>query len=179
MSDDIKRRDVTTPIGRLSFPHVFRPELALEEGKQPQFACGLIFDEGVDLSVLEKMIEDCIKEQWGNKRPAGLKLPIRNGAEKPHIAGLGEGTRFITARSLRKPPVVDANKVGITDEAVIYGGAYGKINLTPYAFDKGLSKGVALALNAVQFIRDGEPFGSVVDVDSAFGDETEAAGGWG
>jgi hypothetical protein len=179
MSNETKRRDCTTQVGKFSFPHVFRPEIPLEEGKQPQFACGLIFDASADLSELEKMIEECILDKWGKKRPTGLKLPIRDGAEKPHIAGLGAGTRFITARSLRKPPVVDANKIGITDEEKIYGGAYGRLNVVPFAFDKGLSKGVALALSAVQFIRDGEPFGRVVDVDTAFADEPDSSNsGW-
>ncbi len=171
------RKTYTTPTGRLSFPAVFHPEPAMEEGKEPQYCATLIVPKDEDLTPLRMMIEQVIKDKWGSKPPAGLKRPIRDGAEKPDTAGLGEGTLFFSARSKRKPPVVDAHKVGITDEARVYGGCYARLNVTPYAFDKPLSKGVALALNAVQIIRDGEPFASVVDVDSVF-DEVNEAGAW-
>jgi hypothetical protein len=173
------RKTYTTPTGRLSFPAVFHPEPALEEGKDPRFAATLILDKSEDLSQLQAMIDQVILDKWGKKPPAGLKRPIRDGAEKPDTAGLGDKVWFFAARSARKPPVVDAHKVGITDEEKVYGGCYARLNVTPFAFDKGLSKGVALALNAVQIIRDGEPFASVVDVDEVFGEVDEAAGsGW-
>jgi hypothetical protein len=166
----------TTPKGRLSFPEVFRPAPSMEEGKDPMYACTLIVEKDADLSALSAQIEKLIKDKWGNRPPHGLKRPIRDGSEKPNVNGFGAGVLFFTARTKRKPPVIDAAKAGITDEAKVYGGAYGKLNVTPYVFDKPTSKGVALALNGVQFIHDGEPFGSSVDVDSVFADETQDAG---
>ena len=175
------RKNYTSTIGRLSFPSVFRPEPAMEEGKDPQYCATLIVEKADpgDLDTLRAMVEALIKEKWGNKPPSGLKRPIRDGAEKPDVAGLGDKVWFFAARTKRKPPVVDAHKVGITDESKVYGGCYARLNVTPFIYDMPLSKGVGLALNAVQIIRDGEPFASVVDVDSVFDEVDEAAGsGW-
>jgi aspartate-semialdehyde dehydrogenase len=67
-----------------------------------------------------------------------------------------------------------------TDDTVV-----GRIRADPsvehglalWAVGDNIRKGAAL--NAVQIIRDGEPFASVVDVDSVFDEVDEAAGsGW-
>lgn len=182
MSETTKARpQYTTPIGRISFPSVFTARPAMEPGKPDQYECGLILPASEPLTELRAMIAAILKEKFGNKVPGGLKMPIRDGAEKAHIAGLGEGTIYITARSQRKPSVVDGNMVGLSNEADVYGGCYGRLNITPFWFDKGLSKGIALALNAVQKTGDGEPFATVVDVNECFGPVGETAGntsGW-
>ena len=73
--------------------------------------------------------------------------------------------------------VVNRNKAAITEEdGVIYSGCYVNVSLAAagYTFGK-VKKGVKAYLNGVQFVKDGERFGSdaLSDFDDLGGDEDD------
>ena len=174
MTDKTERMTFRTPLGRLSFPWLIAAQPPMEEGGTAAYSTTLILPKDADLTELNRMIEKVIKEKWA-KRPSKLTLPIRDGAEKAHIGGYGPDVVFLSAKTQHKPIIVGPDKAAIDPEAA-YAGCYVKLSVTPFAYDKGVNRGVALALNAVQFVKDGEPFASSIDVDSEFDDETSDSG---
>ena len=77
--------------------------------------------------------------------PANVRRGIRNGNEKSHLNGYGEGILFASLSTDRKPQVVDLSKVIIPDgdTARIYPGAWARASVNVYAYDN-IGKGVAL-----------------------------------
>ena len=153
---------------RVSFPAVFKPQAF--EGQEPKYEITMLFPKDTDLSALEAAAEEALAEKWPDekKRPNKLTMPFVDGNDKEydgyadHIA--------IKAKSKMKPGLVDRAKKPITDESEFYGGCYARASVAAYAYDIAGNKGVAFALNNVQKLRDGEPFGSRSNADSDFGD---------
>lgn len=183
MAETKEKLIYVTPVGRLSFPALFAPEKA-DEDSEPKYQATILITKGTDLSPLKAMIEQAIKDKWGAKRPPNLHIPVRDGAEKAHIAGYGEDVVFLRAKSKYRPQVLDAHKRVIDDVEVAYAGCNVKFVIEPYAYEhpKG-GKGVGLTLHGVQKVGDNEPFGSSVDVNEWFNEEAPqeaapAAGGY-
>ena len=169
--------------GRLSFPSVFTPRTNInEKGEATQaYEAQLIVQK--DEPSLAAMQEHCallLKDKHGAKIPPNIKRGLRDGSEKPNIAGMSDDVVFFTAKSKHKPPVVDNRKVGLTDPELVYGGCWVKLAVSPYYFDQPMNKGVSFSLEAVQKIGDDEHFGNVADPDALFEEEEEVAGssGW-
>ena len=138
-----------------------------------------------------------VKERKGDDSPK-YKLPFRDGnaPDKRDKDGYGEGIEFMTASSEQMPGLVGP-KAGPVDpttgkskplplenpEREFYGGCYARAIINPYWFafknEKGtvISEGIALGLNHVQKIRDGEPFSNRTAAVDAFApiDEPEGA----
>lgn len=166
-----KSKPFRTPRGRLSFPALDAPT-AMDEGQEPKYQATILINKQEDLRELNAQIDALIKETWPKGRPQGLKMPIRDGAEKADLAGYSADVWFMTARSKNPVPVVN-NIKALLDPKEAYAGCWVRLSVTPYAFDKKTAKGIGLALNAVQKIGDGEPFASRVNVDEAFDEEEE------
>jgi hypothetical protein len=165
---------ITTTLVRFSYANVFEAKENLNGDMK--FGSSLIIPKSdkAGLKKINAAIKAAIEEGkslWGGKIPKGLKLPLRDGDidrdEKPEYAG----AMFLNANSGRRPQVVDANRNEILDEDAFYSGCYGRASLNFYPFNAGGSKGIAVGLNAVQKLKDGEPLSAAhVDVDQAFGD---------
>jgi hypothetical protein len=75
----------------------------------------------------------------------------------------------IRAKTSKRPLVVDGSRTRIEQKEQLYGGAFGRINVTPASYSLPTSWGVTLYLNAVQKVRDGERFGGGdVNAEAAF-----------
>jgi hypothetical protein len=147
---------VTTPVFRVSFPAMFEAK-SFQEG-EPKFSLVMIFDSKADIKAMRKLANDAAHEKFGAKLPANLKSPFRDGKEKAHLQGYGEGTIFATASSKQKPGLVDQRVQPIIDRDEFYAGCYARATVTAFAYDQKGNKGVAFGLNNVQKIRDGERF---------------------
>lgn len=169
VKDNPKR--VITPLARLSYPNLFRPAKALNEGDSEKYQCELIFPKGADLSALKAAAALAVKEKWPNGAPKNLRNPFRNGDEEREGKDGYEGAIFIGARSKDKPGiVVGPNRSPCTTESEVYGGCYVRASVTAYAYDTKGNKGVSFALNNVWKIRDGEPFGNARTAEQEFED---------
>ena len=87
----------TTPIGRVSFPNLFKPRAA-EEGGPPKYSVVLLWPKGTDLSIIKKEIQRVIDEEHGGSAD-GLKLPLRDGDKLDDPRPEQEGMIFATFAS--------------------------------------------------------------------------------
>jgi hypothetical protein len=124
-------------------------------------------------------VKECAREKWGDKIPKGLQSPFRNGEEKEQYEGYGPGVIFVTAKSERRPKVVDQRVKEILDPEDFYPGCYAHADVNPYAWEFMGKSGVAIGLGHIQKIEDGEHIGGGPSAESSFdaieGAETEEA----
>jgi len=157
------QKKVKTPKGRISFPSVFVKSGM--QGAEPKYRCTIIFDETTDLTELKELAARAAREKWGDKLPTGFRSPFRKGTsrqreDKSFPDGFSEKTVDITATSTRRPVVGDVNRDEITAESdEFYGGCFGKLIVTAFAYDKGGNKGVSFGLLGAQKLEDGPAFG--------------------
>lgn len=152
-----------TPEFRVAFPKVFKPERNELNGKD-EFSIVALFPKDADLSALKAAIKQAAVNLFGAKLPANLRSPIRDGEEKRKDDGSipngYEDAVFVTMRCQKRPGVVDQAVQDIIDESEFYGGCYARANVHVKAYDQKGNKGVAVYLNHVQKVRDGEAFGT-------------------
>lgn len=164
-----------TPVGEMAYVNVFRPATPMEgSNKDPQYQLTLIWpkDDDKKLKKLRQKIEEVATEKWGKKALAmldkgQLKNPLRDGDERE--ADWMQDHWFLTARSSDKPGAVDADLEDIIDATEIYPGAYGRMDIYLYAYDKSGNKGVGAILNNVQKTEDGERKDGRQSAAEAFG----------
>ena len=153
---------VVTGKVRLSYAHIWEPHSSTPE-QEPKYSSAILIPK-TDTVTLKK-INDAIeaakeqgKAKWGGKIPAGIKLPLRDGdVEKDDPAY--KGLFFFNANSKSKPNIVDGNTNAILDKSEVYSGCYARVSVNFYPFNaNSTSKGIAVGLNAIQKLEDGEPF---------------------
>jgi hypothetical protein len=166
---------------RFSYAHVFEPS-SINEADAKKYSASILIPktDKVTLSKIEKAIEAAKQEgkgKWNGKIPPVLKLPLRDGdVERPDDEAY-EGMMFLNASSKNKPGIVDENRDGIMSNDEFYSGCYGRASLNLYAFNVNGNKGIAVGLNNLQKLRDGDRLsggGSSAAYD--FGDEDSLLG---
>lgn len=184
---DVKRIKVMTPPFRVSFPAVFQAK-AVNPGETPKFSIQMLFrtkpdpkkphEKVVDLQPLKDAIIAVLTAQFGPdrnkwpefKKPDGspaIRLPLRDGKEKPDVEGYGDGVVFGSASSTTQPGLVDAQKVPIIAPNEFYGGCYARATVNVFWYDKK-GKGVGLGLQNIQKIADGAPFSGRAKAEDEF-----------
>jgi hypothetical protein len=179
---DVKK--VVTPVFRISFPALF--EAKAMEGSKPKYGCAAVFTPSkfsksdkkrwkTVMALLDDASKAKFKKAWKDL-PANIKRGMRDGAEKADLEGYGEGTRFANITSQMRPGVIDADKEPISPEhgnaEKIYPGCYCRATVTAYSYDnKG--KGVALGLQNIQKVADGERLDSRTDAAEDFDDDID------
>jgi len=171
MSNDI----ILTGV-RLSFNDLFR---AKEDKTMPDGSVmkggfrAVVFLDKKDkeqFKVLNDHIKEVFEAKFGKEAKINKnKIPYKNGDDSDRDEQ--EGFWVISAKEKPEyPPIVVGrkNEVLRPDSGLPYSGCYVNIRIRAYAFDY-LGKGVALSLKAVQFVRDGAPFGVArITADDAF-----------
>jgi hypothetical protein len=152
---------------RLSFPVLFTPKPdtddngAVKPDSKPKYAATFLLDKkrnAADIAALQAAIAEVKKSPVIKGKPVRY-IGLRDGSEKSHVGGYGEGIMFITARNTLKPFVVDRATNQISEEKV-YAGCYVNAVVSCYAYVHPKSgAGITFSLGNVQHVRDGEPFG--------------------
>jgi len=173
-----------TPIGTLSFPHLFTPRPPAA-GAEPRFSIALIFDEEAQKSpqmkALKAEIVACAKEEFGeNVDLKTLHLPFRKGEEKEY-AGYDDGTVFISPWSKQRPGLVDARLQEIIDPNDVFPGQKARATVRPFPYSNSGNKGVSLGLNNVQITDANQPrldgrVAATNDFDAVDAPESEEGG---
>jgi hypothetical protein len=181
---------VVTPEARLSFPNLFKPTTNFSN-QPPKYGASFLIPKGKNaeedkkiLAKLKAAAEKAVKEKWGDKIPKKLAHPFKDGNDSTYEDDDGldqildgyEGMHVITAHaSADYPPgLLDQSKEKILDPNVLYGGCYVYAALRAFAYevknDKGkvMKYGVSFGLQALQKIRDGEPFGNRTNAEDYF-----------
>jgi len=174
-------RKCITPVGTLSYPHLFTPQDPMEEGGTPKYAAVIIFDEDADLQALKAAVLTAAEEKFGAKaatllKGGKLRLPFRDDWEEK---GYPENSVFINAKTTNPPGVVSrfqdpetGKAQRITDPDDIYPGAQVRFSVTAFGYDVKGNKGVSFALNNVQKWGEGERLDGRVRAEDEF--EAEA-----
>lgn len=164
---------ITTGKVRFSYVHLFTPFAPNGVG-EPKYSVSLLVDKN-DTATIEKInsaIEEA-KEQgktskWGGKIPNKLATPLNDGDDKEDANY--QGKFYLNAKNSRKPGVVDKDVQAILDPDEVYSGCYGRANITFYPYSASGNNGIAVSLNHIQKLSDGEPLSGGVSVSAAFAD---------
>lgn len=164
-------KDVKTPVGVLSFPRLFPDTVGKKDDGSPSYEVQILIPK-TDKAGLRKVLA-AIKEvgegQWGANWKS-VRQPLRDGdAEGNKMADDGSlykdkyperlGHYFLNARSTKPVTVVDRDLTPIVNSDEVYGGCKGLAHITFYPYATNGNTGIGVALNGVQKVADGEPFG--------------------
>jgi len=194
MAKQSYRNNVVTPVGKLSYPYLVDKLSTQIDGRVIEKWCvDLLFPKDTDLSLLNKIVKDLIKEQWPKATPELVKkirVPFKDGNanldKEGEIKPGYENTIYVSLDTKNQAPILKhATGELMTPEDgrnELYGGCYGRALVNAGTYDHLGNKGVKFYLAAVQKHRDGEPMGdskttsSQVDkLMAAFGDQAAAA----
>ena len=164
---------------RFSYVHVFEPAAVSEGSDDKKYSISIIIskDDKATLKKIDAAIEAAKKlgvdTKWGGKLPKNLKLPLRDGDEE-RDEECYENAMFLSAKTDRKPGIVDANLDEIISRDEFYSGCYGRASINFFPFDVNGSKGIAVGLQNLQKLEDGERLGgSSATAAEDFGDEDD------
>lgn len=159
--------NVLLPLFRVSYPKVFKPELNKLSGKE-EYSVVALFDEKSDFSAVKAEIKDLLTKKFGSdetKWPKNLKSPFRDQGERRKFvdgkevmpAGHKEGHVFMNLKSKQRPGVLDEKKLPIMNEQEFYAGCFAIASVNPYYHDQAGNRGIALGLQALMKMKDGDP----------------------
>ena len=160
---------------RMSYEHVWEPVSIDGNSPKKYSACILIRKD--DTATLKKFklaqeaaVQNGIKSKWRGKKPANLKLPLRDGdTERPEDEAFA-GCYFLNANANRAPGIVDLARNPILDREEVYSGCYCRFSINLYPFSASGNNGVAVGLNNVQKVRDGERLAGSSRAEDDFND---------
>lgn len=185
MSKKIVLRNV-----RLSYEHIFTPS-SFDDSQDAKYSATLIVPKDhADLPALRKALFEAGQEKFpaafnGKTWPTGYTCALKDADKDTNDAGevLAEknpeyaGCYVVKADSTRRPVVIGRKKEALTEaDGVIYSGCYVNISMAAAGYEFGkIKKGVKCYLNGVQFVADGERFGSdaMSDFDELDGGEDD------
>ncbi|MCL2704258.1 MAG: DUF2815 family protein [Defluviitaleaceae bacterium] len=169
---------ITTGVVRLSYAHIWEPWVS-KPGDEPKYSCSLIIrkDDEKTLAKITAAVEAAklagIKK-YGGKIPPKLKLPLRDGDEERPGDEAYEGCYFLNANAKECPKIVDyPGCQEIIDKTEVYSGCYIRASVSFYAFSVNGNSGVAVGLNHIQKVRDGESLGGRAGIGNAFDEELD------
>ena len=185
MSKKIMLRNV-----RLSYEHIFTPSKFDDTQEAKYSATFIIPKDHADLPAVKRAFYEAGQEQFatdfnGKGWPKGYTCSLKdadvdtdgNGELLAEKNAAYAGCYILEANSTRRPVAVNRNKAAVTEEdGIIYSGCYVNASLAAagYTFGK-VKKGVKAYLNGVQFVKDGERFGSdaLSDFDALDGEDDD------
>lgn len=163
--------DLTTGIGTISFPHLFRSTAATNDKGETVYDLQFIIPKTQrdDVRAILAAIKEVGEAKWGAQWKK-VRTPLRDGdAEADELTDSGAtkgetyperlGCYFFNARSQRPVAVVGRDRTPILDSEEVYSGCKVKVAVSFYAYTKSGNNGIGVGLNGVQKIADGESLG--------------------
>lgn len=171
---------VVTGRVRFSYVNIFKSR-AFQADQDAKFSICLLIpkEDKATLKKIKAAIDEAIQEgissKWNGKKPANVKLPLRDGdEERADEAPEYEGMMFLNANSTQKPGIVDKDLNEILDPDEVYSGCWGRASINFYPFSVNGNKGIGVGLNNVQKLKDGEHLGAArASAESDFDDDFE------
>ena len=171
MSKKIVLRNV-----RLSYEHVFKPT-SFDDGSDPKYSATFIIPKDhPDLPAVKRAFFEAGQEtfatdfvkpgNWPKHYTCSLKdADVETDSMGEILAekqSAYKGCYVLEANSSKRPVVINRAKAAVTEEdGLIYSGCYVNASLAAAGYTYGkVKKGVKAYLNGVQFVKDGERFGS-------------------
>lgn len=169
---------VVTGKVRFSYVNIFKSR-AFQADQDAKFSICLLIpkEDKATLKKIKAAIDEATQEgistKWNGKKPANIKLPLRDGdEERADEAPEYTGVMFLNANSTQKPGIVDKDLNEILDPDEVYSGCWGRASINFYPFSVNGNKGIGVGLNNVQKLKDGERLGATrASAESDFGDD--------
>jgi hypothetical protein len=165
----VKTKFVTGQV-RFANTHLYKP-ISIIKGAEPKYTVTIIIpkSEKAEIARIKAVYKDVI---GANEELFSLKPLIKNSAKLKdgdlEEVGLDyQNSYYINATTIEKPGVVDIDLNPIIDSAEIYDGCYGRASLTFYPYTTTTGAGIAVGLNNIQKLHDGERI-KVVKINSDF-----------
>lgn len=146
---------------RLSFPSLFKTEIYAGEDTEKYAATFLIpKSDTKTVNAIEQACKQALVEKYGEgKVPKGFKMPLVDGDDKEYQGY--QDHYSIKASTKKRPTLVNRDKTPIVEEdGILYGGCYVNASIDLWVMDNSYGKKVLASLNAIQFVKDGEAFGT-------------------
>lgn len=178
MSNVANPTKVITGKVRFSYVNIFRSR-AFQPGQDEKYSICLLIPKRDKETVkkiraaIDAAIKQGVSEKWNGKKPANLKLPLRDGDdEQAEEAEEYEGMYFLNANSNEKPGIIDQYKNEILDPSEVYSGCWGRASINFFPFNSNGNKGVAVGLNNIQKLGDDDHLGGArASAEEDFDDE--------
>lgn len=172
---------VITPPGTASYAFVFNAQPSMNAGQEPKFSLTVLVDKDEDFKAMKKAVIAAAEKKFGEKARAMIKkgiikTPFRDGDIEREDDPLYAGKIFFSAKSGTKPQVVDKRLNPIVDEMDFYSGCVCRASVNAFGYDVNGNKGVALGLNNVQKLGEGERIAGrkpAADEFDAWGDDDD------
>ena len=158
---------------RLSFPSIWNHSEYAGESSGKYEATFLIPENDAQIQELKKAIKSVGEEKLGDGWQKA-KICLKNGEEKSYDGY--EGCKYIKASNKNRFDIVDRDLHPITEsDNLIKAGDYVNASITIWAINGKWGKFIQAQLNSIQYVKEGEAFGSAapraVDDFTALGDE--------
>lgn len=149
---------------RLSYAHIWEPGINTD-GTPGKYSASLIIDKNdtKTLAKIDKAVDAAItagKSILANPKgvvvKAKLKLPMHDADEEGKDDPAYEGMMYLNASSKNRPGIVNRQVEDILDQTEVYSGCYCNVDVNFYAFAREGNKGIAVGLNNIQKVKDGE-----------------------
>jgi hypothetical protein len=162
-----------------SYANVFEPKGI--QGSEPKYSVAVLIPKSDTKTIkaceaaIDAALEEGKSKKFSGKLPpkATLKLPLRDGDEERPDDEAYQGMMFFNASSKSKPGVVDGDLNPILDAEEFYSGCVGRASVNFYAFNTNGNKGVAVGLNNIQKIEDGERLSGGSSAEEDFGEDSD------
>ncbi len=185
---------------RLSFPQLVEPR-AYQEGQPKKYSADLILDpNGDDWKRVMGAVMGAAQAKWGENAQAVLQMvqsdrklrAFGTGAEKVDKKTFKpydgyEGMMYVSANNGNPPQMIQQDGKAIDPANTMayqalarkmYGGCYVNAAIKIWVQDNKFGRGIRCELVAVQFAKDGKPFGDALpDASNLFGAVAAPAAG--
>jgi len=182
MTNSAISKKVNTPVCRLAYPFVFSPD---DKGK---YRAVLLFaKENFNPNFLKEITTE-VKSQlqattFKNGFPATFRGTVLKDGDVPNSMGntpfkgyyyCNVGSKYqpgvcaACADPVKKKPDGTPAPMIIEDPNEIYGGVYARVNIHAYSYNFQGNCGIALSMNNIQKIKDGDRLGGTSSADSQF-----------
>ena len=145
---------------RLSFPAIFQK--AIFDGVETKFEATLLLDKVKHAAVILQInaaIKAKIDEELKGARVPPEKLFIKDGDDSPYDGYAG--CFSVKASNRQRPLVIDRDKTPLVEsDGRPYAGCMVNAIIDPWAQNNNYGKRINANLLGIQFVGDGEPFGS-------------------
>jgi len=182
-ADDQLLQKVIGGPARISYAHVFKPtSVHPDKPDTLKYSCVLMIPKTNKalVSQIKKAIQAATEngietvKAWKGVKPKKFTNPLRDGDEDFDNNPEYEGHWIISAKSDRKPGIIDKDKEPLTTDDEFYSGVHARFSIKFYPYGTAGNNGIGVQLNHLQKVKDGERLGgSRSTADEDFEDDWE------
>ena len=165
---------VTKPL-RCGYVNVFQPRLNINNNKD-EYSLQMILHKENDKELIKDIqlaIDAILKSKYPKGVPGGVHTPLVDAQEYHEAKGkpLPEylvGCMTMNVKNVDRPGIVDRDRMDVIDATAFQSGDFARVHFNLFGYTKG-NGGVSGSLQNVLIWDKGEPLGSRVRAEDAFG----------